>query len=388
MIRIDNPRIIEELLAKDEPIFINRLGGSDARIMFENFRNKNGVKSLSPISVDDAIRYISIKNGYYDTSKDPLTRQNNLFTFFEKLDECYRSNPYQSAACICANPNNPAYRPVFDYFKDQKGFYFGYKAIENTVNFLKSFQIFSKGKKLLLVNPFVNNIRDQIPRLKQLYAGKIDVDCIFKYLETPITYYDLKIGYMNIPHNNFLETADYLCKQIDAEDYDIALLGCGSYAHLLGEHIKRRGKKAIYIGGVLPAYFGLISDRAISSHAFPSFFDFRYVVPIGGIKHTFDKYQESLSTYLYHEERYFAIVGLYNFVRKMFNIHVNRNELDDKQALLFFIYSVKPYSTNIKRLRQYLRRYDYDKFIAQDRRSPTLSRREAFLDYLRKYSPT
>lgn len=378
MIKIDNPKIIEELLAKKEPIFINRLGGSDAKCLCVNYSNKKGVKNLTKMR--EVLRVLSLMNGYYDMSKDPLIIRKNLLTFFDRLDRCYKSNPYQSGACICADVYNSKYKQVRRYFRHQKGYYFSYREyIERAENFLQSFQNFSKGKKILLINPFTKEIKGQVPELMSLYSNKINLDCTFKYLQTPITYFDPILGYIATPHNNFLETVDHLCKQIDAEDYDIALLGCGSYAHFLGEHIKGRGKKAIYVGGVLPTYFGLMSDRTIMQQAFPAFFDFKYVKPLGGVPHSFNIKQESLSMYLYHPMRYKNIIALYSHFKDGKNVL----QLDEKQSLLFFIYSIYPYSTNPK-LGSYLSGYDYDKYITLNKQYAKLSKKEIFLLYLSK----
>lgn len=52
--------------------------------------------------------------------------------------------------------------------------------------------------------------------------------------------------------------------EIDKQDYDIALIGCGAYGFPLAAHIKRSGKKAIHLGGALQLLFGIkVNDGPI-----------------------------------------------------------------------------------------------------------------------------
>ena len=41
----------------------------------------------------------------------------------------------------------------------------------------------------------------------------------------------------------------------------MALLSCGGYANPIGSYIYEKGKSAIYVGGVLQMYFGILGSR-------------------------------------------------------------------------------------------------------------------------------
>lgn len=49
--------------------------------------------------------------------------------------------------------------------------------------------------------------------------------------------------------------------EIDKEDYDICLLGCGAYGFPLAAHVKRQGKQAVHLGGALQLLFGIKGKR-------------------------------------------------------------------------------------------------------------------------------
>ena len=49
--------------------------------------------------------------------------------------------------------------------------------------------------------------------------------------------------------------------QIDKEDFDICLIGAGAYGFPLAAYVKRKGKKAVHLGGALQLLFGIKGSR-------------------------------------------------------------------------------------------------------------------------------
>ena len=49
--------------------------------------------------------------------------------------------------------------------------------------------------------------------------------------------------------------------EMDKTDYDICLIGCGAYGFPLAAHAKRKGKKAVHLGGALQLLFGIKGKR-------------------------------------------------------------------------------------------------------------------------------
>ena len=59
-----------------------------------------------------------------------------------------------------------------------------------------------------------------------------------------------------------VELAEF-CERLDAikGTYDVALVACGGYGNLVCNHIYTTGHSAIYVGGVLQMYFGILGER-------------------------------------------------------------------------------------------------------------------------------
>ena len=63
-------------------------------------------------------------------------------------------------------------------------------------------------------------------------------------------------------HNCWEDTYLHMINDINAIDFDIALVSCGGYGLPICNHIKENIKKsAIYIGGGLQLFFGVIGNR-------------------------------------------------------------------------------------------------------------------------------
>lgn len=59
----------------------------------------------------------------------------------------------------------------------------------------------------------------------------------------------------------WFDALEWMKHEIDKEDYDIALIGCGAYGFPLAAHCKRQGKKAVHLGGALQLLFGIRGNR-------------------------------------------------------------------------------------------------------------------------------
>lgn len=114
------------------------------------------------------------------------------------------------------------------------------------------------GKKVLIINPFVDSMKAQLANGFQIYKDKR----IFLDGQEFVFYKSyLTLGFNRI-HKNWVETFEIMCNDISKLDFDVALLGCGGYGLPLCHYIKTTlGKSAIYVGGGLQLLFGVMGKR-------------------------------------------------------------------------------------------------------------------------------
>ena len=116
------------------------------------------------------------------------------------------------------------------------------------------------GKKVLIVNPFVNSFKKQLKEGFQIFK---DPDKkLFMDNQDFVFYKSYNTAAGNSIHKDWEETYDIMCKDISKLDFDIALLGCGGYGLPLCNFIyKEMNKSAIYVGGGLQLLFGVMGKR-------------------------------------------------------------------------------------------------------------------------------
>lgn len=114
-----------------------------------------------------------------------------------------------------------------------------------------------EGKKVLVVHPFAEAIEAQYARRQWLFR-RPDILPLFE-LRTVKAVQSLGGGDGNYP--DWFAALDAMKHQMDAEDYDLALIGCGAYGFPLAAHAKRTGHQAVHLGGSLQLLFGIKGAR-------------------------------------------------------------------------------------------------------------------------------
>lgn len=114
-----------------------------------------------------------------------------------------------------------------------------------------------EGKRVLVIHPFANSIQHQYKKKDLLFKNR-------SYLSDFLleTYKPIQITNDNAHRfESWWEALDVMKKEIAIREFDIALLACGAFGHPLCGHIKKIGKKAIYMGGDLQMMFGIYGQR-------------------------------------------------------------------------------------------------------------------------------
>jgi hypothetical protein len=113
-----------------------------------------------------------------------------------------------------------------------------------------------KGKRLLIVSPFETSMKSKLSVLDKIYGVNLFPECTFTFIKPPQTQGEN-------PSRDWTEEVADFCVELDAlgDTYDIALVSAGGYGNIICSEIFKRGKSAIYVGGVLQMYFGVLGGR-------------------------------------------------------------------------------------------------------------------------------
>ena len=122
------------------------------------------------------------------------------------------------------------------------------------------------GKTVLVVTPFTASFQSQFAKgntaIWHDIAERVLPSSIrqFKYVKPPIN-----LGHGiggRLENSNWRESLQELVRRVDAAgEFDVALLSCGGLGMLLGAHLRSTHRSAIYMGGSLQTWFGVMGGR-------------------------------------------------------------------------------------------------------------------------------
>ncbi len=114
-----------------------------------------------------------------------------------------------------------------------------------------------EGKKVLVIHPFAKTIEMQYKKRELLFANK-DVLPAFELITLKAVQ---TIAGEQADFETWFDALAYMERQIDAIDFDVAIIGCGAYGFPLAAYVKQIGKKGIHLGGATQFLFGIKGKR-------------------------------------------------------------------------------------------------------------------------------
>ncbi len=114
------------------------------------------------------------------------------------------------------------------------------------------------GKKVLVISPFVETMKEQYPRRDLFYEGKkVLPEFELKTLKS-VWFSGAR---EEDDFDDWFQALRYLYEEAMKIDFDIALLSCSAFGFHLACMFKRAGKQAIQYGGALQLLFGIRGAR-------------------------------------------------------------------------------------------------------------------------------
>lgn len=287
------------ILQSEGPAFISRIGGSDTDAVVDYCRAKvDGCEAVAA-HVSKFRALVSRYNGFYDRRSSPDT----YLKYCETLLDTYRQSNillfcnYQLLSLYFADILNPAFYK--DEFENKEWYRslinrilapnqalrcYPYQFVEKMVfDEHTLFRVFSQalaGRTVLVVSPFAESIAANFDRRHTFFRKNyVYPEFELRLVNTPITYAGLPAELY--PDEDWFATLESLRKAVSGCTFDVALLGCGSYAMPLGLHIERvLCRKAVYVGGVLQLYFGIMGRRYQNRFFLDQIHPENFIVPL------------------------------------------------------------------------------------------------------------
>jgi len=122
-----------------------------------------------------------------------------------------------------------------------------------------------EGKKVLVVHPFADTIREQYRKRESLFPGRELLPRLgdLKTLKAVQSSAGSEVSF-----RTWFEALNYMKRAMEYVDFDVALIGAGAYGLPLAAHARHLGKQAIHMGGVTQMLFGIMGRRWESSYGY------------------------------------------------------------------------------------------------------------------------
>ena len=115
-----------------------------------------------------------------------------------------------------------------------------------------------KGKKVLVIHPFEDSIKEQYAKRKRLFDNpKVLPDFELKTLKAVQTI----AGERDERFATWFEALEYMYEEALKIDFDVAIIGCGAYGFPLAAKLKKAGRQVIHMGGATQILFGIKGKR-------------------------------------------------------------------------------------------------------------------------------
>ena len=116
-------------------------------------------------------------------------------------------------------------------------------------------------KKVLVIHPMKESILRQFEKKDLLFeSGKGMPDCHLSVMQA--LYFD------DNKYNTWVKIYEYYLNEVEKFDFDIVIIGNGSWGMPLGAYLKNKEKKVIHLGGAVQLLFGIMGNRWFNDYPF------------------------------------------------------------------------------------------------------------------------
>jgi hypothetical protein len=254
----DNMRkYLEKMIATDSHFIIPRLAGIE-----HNYAVMGAQAGQRGRFEDSEANYINrtrsvMKNnaGIFLPDGNSIVEYSN--TYLKAFHNCDAFMDWEPQGDVAGTGMQPSYEFIYANFNSKQRFWsFGVADIFHLIYQDKPWTHALSGKRLLIISPFEETFKKQLPVMEKIYGRDMFPGCTFTFLKPPVT----NGSNQSRP---FPQELDEFANRVEAvkDTFDVALVSCGGYGNPILGRIYDMGKSAIYVGGVLQMFFGVYGSR-------------------------------------------------------------------------------------------------------------------------------
>jgi len=234
-------RIIAEIIRERRPAAIGKIGNTELRVIRRLFADEDRVPRYPNWLREEAI----LCSGIFPTDDAFLTRfakhWSRRLADFDVLGVWYTRGEREAVR----RWGNPAARHI------------EISGLEPYLQ-IEPWSAALAGRRVAVVTPFARSVKRQYERRREVWAAH------------PAVLPEMDLRLIPVPHSPFLvpprhadwfELLDDVMGRLEAETFDVVLIGAGSLALPLCAHARGMGRIGIHTGGATQVMFGIRGNR-------------------------------------------------------------------------------------------------------------------------------
>ncbi|MEM1367350.1 MAG: hypothetical protein AAGG02_04885 [Cyanobacteria bacterium P01_H01_bin.15] len=246
-------RFIREKISSQSPLMVSRLGNIEARCIKDFLQAE-----YSPQTYQD----MSGSPGFFPIQKEMLDRFSRTFLSaaesIDLLGVWFNPGEPDIIRQSCPEANLVSLSALEPYFQNEP------------------WSQALSGKRVMVIHPFAETIiRQYENHRKHLFEDPrilpqfelLTFKAVQSFAGQPTAF------------STWFDALDWMCEQIQQQDFEMALIGCGAYGLSLAAYIKHIGKQAIHLGGALQILFGIKGRRWDADPSINRFYNQHWVRP-------------------------------------------------------------------------------------------------------------
>ena len=262
-------------LMSDNPFMVARFGSIELDAALYPYLCELPLWKRYQLYAQKKISFLRYTSEYAQRLMNPLCNNAGFFPndihYLPKFSEKVRLKDSSCCSCCCCCWNNEDL--MIPFFDSQ--IRFAELAEMEPYDYAQPWSRALAGKKVLVVHPFAETIEKQYQKRESLWENKN----VLPEFELKTIKAVQSIAGEKTPFKDWFEALHYMEEQMDAIDYDIAIIGCGAYGFSLAAHAKRMGKKAVHLGGATQILFGIKGKRWDEMPEVNKFYNKNWVYP-------------------------------------------------------------------------------------------------------------
>jgi hypothetical protein len=226
--------LIAESLAEGLPFMISRFGDVEAELVYDYL---NG-------GYQNILQRLTTAAGIFPIEEETLDRYSQLFLesseAIDILGVWFQKGEPEIIRHSCPKASLLPLAMLEPYFHDSPW--------SRTLG----------GKRVLVVHPFAKSIEEQYKKNREVIFR--DQDILPRFELSTVKAVQSICG-IKTEFETWFDAYDWMRYQIQEQEFDIAILGCGAYGLPLAAYIKSLGKQSIHLGGATQILFGIRGRR-------------------------------------------------------------------------------------------------------------------------------